>query len=40
MLYEVITIKEMVGVGYNPLSDRWALGRDLDVNYMVFATKS
>jgi 2-polyprenyl-6-hydroxyphenyl methylase / 3-demethylubiquinone-9 3-methyltransferase len=30
---------EMTGVSYNPLRDRWSLGRDLDVNYMVVATK-
>jgi 2-polyprenyl-6-hydroxyphenyl methylase / 3-demethylubiquinone-9 3-methyltransferase len=30
---------EMTGVSYNPLRDSWSLGRDLDVNYMVVATK-
>jgi 2-polyprenyl-6-hydroxyphenyl methylase/3-demethylubiquinone-9 3-methyltransferase len=24
-------------VVYNPLSDRWSAGRDLDVNYMLAA---
>ena len=32
-------IAEMTGVEYNPLTATWRLGRDLDVNYMVFATK-
>ena len=31
------TVRELVGVSYNPFSDRWALSRDLAVNYMVFA---
>jgi len=28
------------GVIYNPLSDRWSLSRDIDVNYMVLAEKA
>jgi len=27
-------IAELSGVSYNPLADRWRLGRDLDVNYL------
>ncbi|MEQ9145662.1 MAG: bifunctional 2-polyprenyl-6-hydroxyphenol methylase/3-demethylubiquinol 3-O-methyltransferase UbiG [Parvibaculaceae bacterium] len=27
------------GVTYNPLADRWSLSRDMDVNYMMVATK-
>lgn len=34
-----VLIKDVSGLAYNPLTDRWALGRDLDVNYMLFATK-
>ena len=32
-----VDIVEMTGVSYNPLSDRWSLSKDLDVNYMVVA---
>jgi 2-polyprenyl-6-hydroxyphenyl methylase/3-demethylubiquinone-9 3-methyltransferase len=28
------TIAELAGVTYNPLADRWRIGRDLGVNYM------
>jgi len=31
--------REIAGVAYNPIADRWSLVRDLDVNYMVFAVK-
>jgi 2-polyprenyl-6-hydroxyphenyl methylase/3-demethylubiquinone-9 3-methyltransferase len=34
-----LRLAEMSGVTYNPLKDEWRLGGDLDVNYMVFATK-
>ena len=34
-----VKVTEMTGVVYNPLSDRWSLGRDLAVNYMAFAIK-
>ncbi|MEQ9245718.1 MAG: bifunctional 3-demethylubiquinol 3-O-methyltransferase/2-polyprenyl-6-hydroxyphenol methylase, partial [Nitratireductor sp.] len=27
------------GVVYNPIGDRWQRSRDMDVNYMVAATK-
>ncbi|WP_119461300.1 bifunctional 2-polyprenyl-6-hydroxyphenol methylase/3-demethylubiquinol 3-O-methyltransferase UbiG [Rhodospirillaceae bacterium SYSU D60014] len=33
-----VDIVEMTGVSYNPLSDRWSLSKDLDVNYMIVAT--
>jgi 2-polyprenyl-6-hydroxyphenyl methylase / 3-demethylubiquinone-9 3-methyltransferase len=33
-----VDIVEMTGVSYSPLSDRWSLSKDLDVNYMVVAT--
>ncbi len=33
-------VDEVTGLAYSPLRDRWALGRDLDVNYMLLATKS
>jgi 2-polyprenyl-6-hydroxyphenyl methylase/3-demethylubiquinone-9 3-methyltransferase len=35
-----VKIAETTGVIYNPLSDRWTLGRDLGVNYMAFAIKN
>ncbi len=34
-----VKVTETSGVVYNPLSDRWSLGRDLAVNYMAFAIK-
>ncbi len=34
-----VDIAEITGVSYNPLNDKWALSRDLDVNYMAVATK-
>jgi 2-polyprenyl-6-hydroxyphenyl methylase/3-demethylubiquinone-9 3-methyltransferase len=30
---------ELTGVVYNPLTDKWSLARDLDVNYMAVATR-
>jgi 2-polyprenyl-6-hydroxyphenyl methylase/3-demethylubiquinone-9 3-methyltransferase len=27
------------GVAYNPLADRWSIGSDTDVNYMMTATR-
>lgn len=32
-------ITDYAGVSYNPLSDEWRLGRDVDVNYMAFAVR-
>jgi 2-polyprenyl-6-hydroxyphenyl methylase/3-demethylubiquinone-9 3-methyltransferase len=32
-----LAITEQTGVVYNPLSDRWGLSSDMDVNYMVVA---
>lgn len=34
-----MTLSEIRGVTYNPLSDRWSLSGDTAVNYMVTATK-
>lgn len=34
-----LRVTEETGVTYNPLSDRWALSRDMGVNYMMVATK-
>lgn len=34
-----LTLAEVAGVSYSPLSDRWSIGRDTDVNYMLVAVK-
>lgn len=34
-----MTIADRTGVFYSPLSDRWALSRDMDVNYMMLARR-
>lgn len=34
-----VVLRELAGVHYRPLSGDWALGRDLAVNYMAFATR-
>ena len=34
-----MAIEELTGVSYNPISDRWRLSKDLDVNYMAVAGK-
>ncbi len=36
---EGLVVKELCGLTYNPLADRWSLGDDLDVNYFLFADK-
>ena len=35
-----LKIAALQGVTYNPLSDRFALSRDIDVNYMAFAVRA
>lgn len=34
-----MTIADRTGVFYNPLSDSWNLSRDMDVNYMMLASR-
>jgi 2-polyprenyl-6-hydroxyphenyl methylase / 3-demethylubiquinone-9 3-methyltransferase len=34
-----LSLDEPVGVAYNPLMDRWSLGRDTGINYMVVARR-
>lgn len=34
-----LTLKDVVGVSYDPLADRWRISRDTDVNYMLVAVK-
>ena len=34
-----LRIDDLTGVVYNPLTDKWSLSRDMDVNYMLFAVK-
>jgi len=32
-------VKDLKGLAYNPLFDEWTLGRDLAVNYLIYAFK-
>ena len=32
-------LDELAGMSYGPITDRWMLSRDLDVNYLGFAVK-
>jgi 2-polyprenyl-6-hydroxyphenyl methylase/3-demethylubiquinone-9 3-methyltransferase len=34
-----LTVTDITGMSYNPLTDAWRLARDVDVNYMVFAVR-
>ncbi len=34
-----LTVTEIAGMAYNPLTDEWRLARDTAVNYIVFAVK-
>lgn len=34
-----LVIAELAGVSYNPLTDQWRLGRDLDVNYLAVVSR-
>ena len=34
-----LTSKETIGLSYNPITDRYWLGKDIQVNYMVHAKK-
>jgi 2-polyprenyl-6-hydroxyphenyl methylase/3-demethylubiquinone-9 3-methyltransferase len=34
-----VDVLDLKGIAFNPLTDRWLLTRDVDVNYMVFGTK-
>jgi len=34
-----LTLKDVAGVSYDPLADRWSISRDTDVNYMLVAVK-
>lgn len=35
-----MTISDRTGVVYNPLADRWERSKDMDINYMVLATRT
>jgi len=35
-----VAIRELTGVSYSPLADRWSLGSDLGVNYMAYAERA
>ncbi len=34
-----LAVREISGMAYSPLTDRWALSADIDVNYLLFAAK-
>jgi len=34
-----MTVEDIAGLTYSPLTGLWTLGRDVDVNYMVQARK-
>ena len=34
-----LTSKETIGLSYNPITDKYWLGKDIQVNYMVHAKK-
>lgn len=34
-----LAVEDIAGVSYSPLTDRWTLGQDVAVNYMVTATR-
>ncbi len=34
-----LNVEDIVGVTYNPLTDKWNTSRDIDINYMIFAIK-
>lgn len=34
-----LVVKERTGVTFNPLTDRWSLSSDMDVNYMIFCER-
>ncbi len=34
-----MTVKSLAGMSYNPIGDIWRLSKDIDVNYLAFATK-
>lgn len=35
-----LEMKELIGMSYNPFSQQYSLGRDLDVNYMAFCMRA
>ncbi|MCC6918889.1 MAG: bifunctional 2-polyprenyl-6-hydroxyphenol methylase/3-demethylubiquinol 3-O-methyltransferase UbiG [Alphaproteobacteria bacterium] len=35
-----LSVEELVGLAYNPISDQWKRSSDTDVNYMMAATKA
>ena len=37
---EPVEVRGPFGVAYNPLTGRWSLGSDIDVNYMITVTRS
>ncbi len=39
MAADGLRLIDETGVTYNPLTDRWSLSADMDVNYMVLAER-
>ncbi len=35
-----LELRELAGLGYDPIADSWSIGRNLDVNYLMFATRA
>ncbi|MEO5373793.1 MAG: bifunctional 2-polyprenyl-6-hydroxyphenol methylase/3-demethylubiquinol 3-O-methyltransferase UbiG [Alphaproteobacteria bacterium] len=35
-----MTVRDITGMTYHPIAGQWQASRDIDVNYMVFATRS
>jgi 2-polyprenyl-3-methyl-5-hydroxy-6-metoxy-1,4-benzoquinol methylase len=35
-----LSLDEPIGVNYNPLMDRWSLGADTSMNYMIVVRKA
>ena len=33
-------VSDLIGLGYNPVDGRWRESQNLDINYMMFATKA
>lgn len=34
-----MTVREVAGMTYDPIANRWGMGRDIDVNYVMLAVK-
>ncbi len=34
-----LTLRELIGMSYNPLTRKYSLGRDIDINYLAYCTR-